>query len=65
MARMLNAGASRWQIATPTYGYEVKANLRVREEHAWRSEWAEELDYAWFERNAPILIEMGLITEPS
>lgn len=36
MARMLRAGAARWQIATPTYGYETKANLRVREARQWR-----------------------------
>ncbi|MFJ3084496.1 hypothetical protein ACIPJG_32730 [Streptomyces halstedii] len=45
MARMLNAHAARWQHATATYGYEVKGNLRAREERAWRRDWsADDLD---------------------
>lgn len=59
---MLNAHAARWQTETATYSYEVKGNLRAREERAWRREWPADVDYAWFERNAAILIDLGLIT---
>lgn len=45
VARMLNAHAARWQRETAAYGYEVKGNLRAREERTWRCDWAaDELD---------------------
>lgn len=45
MARMLRARATSWRRVTSTYGYEVTGSLRVREERAWRRDWAaDEMD---------------------
>jgi hypothetical protein len=43
VARLLNAGATRWCVVSDTYSYESKANNRAREDHAWRHEWADEM----------------------
>lgn len=68
MARMLRAQITQWQrwTACPrrggwTYAYDVKSNVRAREERSWRREWAADVDYAWYARNTPVLIDLGLI----
>lgn len=57
MARMLRAHVTQWQrwTASPrrggwTYAYDVKANVRAREERAWRREWDEDINAAQSER---------------
>lgn len=38
MVAMLRAGKVRWQIASPTYSYERKTNLRAWEKRQWQRE---------------------------
>jgi len=46
---------------TPRPKHTAKV-MRLREHADWRRDWADDVDYSWYERNSAILIDLGLIS---